>query len=53
MFDFGCLSGKKIAYATLGCKLNFAETSSIANELKKYGAVNVEAGDSASSTLAP
>ncbi len=47
MFDFGCLSGKKIAYATLGCKLNFAETSSIANELKKYGAVNVEAGESA------
>ena len=47
MFDFGCLSGKKIAYATLGCKLNFAETSSIANELKKYGAVNVAAGESA------
>lgn len=47
MFDFGCLSGKKIAYATLGCKLNFAETSSIANELKKYGAVNAAAGESA------
>ena len=47
MFDFGCLSGKKVAYATLGCKLNFAETSSIANELKKYGAVNAAAGESA------
>ena len=47
MFDFGCLSGKKIAYATLGCKLNFAETSSIANELKTYGAVKAEEGERA------
>lgn len=47
MFDSGCLSGKKIAYATLGCKLNFAETSSIANELRKYGAVNAMKGEDA------
>ena len=47
MFDFGCLSGKKIAYTTLGCKLNFAETASIASELKSYGAVKAEAGEKA------
>lgn len=47
MLDFGCLSGKKIAYATLGCKLNFAETSSIANELKSYGAVKAMEGEKA------
>lgn len=47
MFDFGCLSGKKIAYTTLGCKLNFAETSSIAAELKSYGAVKAEADEKA------
>ena len=45
MFDIGCLAGKKIAYHTLGCKLNFAETSTIANELKSYGARNAESGE--------
>ena len=47
MYDFGALYGKKIAYTTLGCKLNFAETSAIANQLKEYGAVKAGAGEQA------
>ena len=47
MYDFGALYGKKIAYTTLGCKLNFAETSAIANQLKTYGAVKAGAGEQA------
>ena len=34
MFDF---KGKKAAYFTLGCKLNFAETSSVGKQLKEAG----------------
>lgn len=35
----------KVAYATLGCKLNFAETSSFAAELQKRGARSVKKGE--------
>ncbi len=31
------IKGKKVKYYTLGCKLNFSETSTIGRELAKYG----------------
>ena len=34
--------GKKVAFHTLGCKLNFAETSSIARSFEKEGYVKVD-----------
>lgn len=37
--------GKKAAYFTLGCKLNFAETSSIGQELKAAGIRTVRQGE--------
>lgn len=37
MIDTSILQGKKAAFFTLGCKLNFAETSSVAQELYRYG----------------
>ena len=37
--------GKKAAYFTLGCKLNFAETSSIGQELKAAGIRMVRQGE--------
>lgn len=45
MIDSSILQGKKIVYYTLGCKLNFAETSSLGNELKRHGAVTVRKGE--------
>jgi len=38
---------KKVAFHTLGCKLNFAETSSIAKQLSDEGFVKVRAGEEA------
>lgn len=37
----------KVAYHTLGCKLNFAETSSITKQLNKYGFRSVKEGEQA------
>ncbi|MBR1667453.1 MAG: tRNA (N(6)-L-threonylcarbamoyladenosine(37)-C(2))-methylthiotransferase MtaB [Bacteroidaceae bacterium] len=37
MIDSSILQGKKAAYFTLGCKLNFAETSTVAQQLERYG----------------
>lgn len=37
MIDTSILQGKTAAYYTLGCKLNFAETSALALELERYG----------------
>ncbi len=34
-------SGKRAAYATLGCKLNFSETSSVASSMEKSGFITV------------
>jgi len=34
-------SGKKAAYATLGCKLNFSETSSVASSMEEMGFTTV------------
>lgn len=39
------LKGKKVAYYTLGCKLNFAETSAIGQQLKAAGAETVGNGE--------
>lgn len=39
------LGGKKAAYFTLGCKLNFAETSSVGKQLKEYGVETVRDGE--------
>lgn len=35
------IAGKKVAYTTLGCKLNFSETSTIRHSLEEAGAVTV------------
>lgn len=40
-------TGKKVAFHTLGCKLNFAETSSIARNFEKEGYHKVEFSDEA------
>jgi len=37
--------GKKAAYFTLGCKLNFAETSAIGQRLREVGVRTVSAGE--------
>ncbi len=42
MYDF---KGKKAAYFTLGCKLNFAETSSVGKQLKEAGVETVSKGE--------
>lgn len=41
------LNGKKVAFHTLGCKLNFAETSTIARDFTDKGFEKVEFGESA------
>lgn len=41
------LRDKLAAYYTLGCKLNFSETSTIAGDLEKYGVTRVEEGNPA------
>ena len=41
------LSGKKAAYFTLGCKLNFAETSTVAERLEALGVVRAKKGEEA------
>ena len=38
MTDTSVFEDKKAAYYTLGCKLNFAETSTIGRSPKGYGA---------------
>ncbi len=45
MIDSSILQGKKAAYFTLGCKLNFAETSTVAQELTRYGVKKVAKGE--------
>ena len=35
------IAGKRVAYITLGCKLNFSETSTIKHSLEQAGAVTV------------
>lgn len=45
MIDSSILQGKKAAYFTLGCKLNFTETSTVAQELSKYGVSKAQKGE--------
>ena len=40
-----CLQGKSAVYFTLGCKLNFAETSAIARQLADAGVRKAKAGE--------
>ena len=47
MTDFAIFQGKKAAYYTLGCKLNFAETSTFAERLSQLGVRTVRKGESA------
>lgn len=47
MIDSSILQGKKAAYFTLGCKLNFAETSSVAQELQRMGVSKAQKGETA------
>lgn len=42
MYD---LNGKKAAYFTLGCKLNFAETSSVGKQLREAGVTTAGRGE--------
>lgn len=41
------LQNKKAAYHTLGCKLNFAETSSLRDQLEREGVATVQKGEKA------
>ncbi len=41
------IAGKKVAYVTLGCKLNFSETSTIRHSLEKAGTQTVSEKDEA------
>lgn len=45
MIDSSILQGKKAAYFTLGCKLNFAETSTVAQQLSRRGVTKVQKGE--------
>ena len=45
MIDSSILQGKKAAFFTLGCKLNFAETSTVAQQLMRYGVTKATKGE--------
>ena len=45
MIDSSILQGKKAAFFTLGCKLNFAETSTVAQQLERYGVRKAAKGE--------
>ena len=47
MIDYSIFQDKKAVYYTLGCKLNFAETSSIGKTLKDAGIRTVRKGEKA------
>lgn len=47
MIDHNIFRDKKAAYYTLGCKLNFAETSSIGTQLREQGVRRVRKGEKA------
>ena len=47
MIDTSVFQGKKAAYFTLGCKLNFSETSTFAKMLQQLGVVSVQKGERA------
>ena len=41
MIDSAAFQGKKAAYYTLGCKLNFSETSTFGRMLQEMGVTTV------------
>ena len=45
MIDSSVFQGKKAAYATLGCKLNFSETSTFGKMLEELGVRTAGKGD--------
>jgi len=45
MIDTNVFQTRKVAYVTLGCKLNFAETSSLGKIMSEAGYVTVKAGE--------
>ena len=45
MIDSSAFQGKKAAYCTLGCKLNFSETSTFARLLSQMGITEAKEGD--------
>ena len=47
MIDSSAFQGKKAAYFTLGCKLNFSETSTFAKMLQQMGVVTAQKGEPA------
>ena len=47
MIDTSAFQGKKAAYYTLGCKLNFSETSTFGRMLQDMGVVTAEKGEHA------
>lgn len=47
MIDHAVFNNKKVVFHTLGCKLNFAETSSIGKKMKEEGFQKAKAGEQA------
>jgi threonylcarbamoyladenosine tRNA methylthiotransferase MtaB len=47
MIDSGIFENKTVVYYTLGCKLNFAETSTIGRELAAFGIRKAKQGETA------
>lgn len=47
MLDYSIFTGKKAAFFTLGCKLNFAETSTLSEMLMSYGVTKAKKGEEA------
>ena len=47
MIDNSIFENKKAAYFTLGCKLNFAETSAIGKVLEENGVRRARTGETA------
>ena len=51
MIDTAAFQGKRVAYYTLGCKLNFSETSTFGQMLSQMGVVTAEKGQKADLVL--
>ncbi len=47
MIDNTIFNNKKVVFHTLGCKLNFAETSAIGKQLEEEGFTKVRHGEQA------
>ena len=47
MIDYSVFKGKRAAFFTLGCKLNFAETSTLGEMLMSHGVTKAKKGETA------